>query len=920
MIDDVPQDPVDVAAMVWRCHSGEKSESNLNGGTLVPWLGTLAAEGVPGTAIGVRLVLQDPVLEWYFWTNRKETRPPPAARCDEQNSLPSTKHAETELLAPSFRLRNASGVDDDVRAELFLALAGRKAIIDVQAILVEPPGIEKERKASNLSSNSPSEGNQNAAARHLEEITSERYSELDKAARLGGWKLHVSVKAPSAIEASKVASIAASAFEAPGIALLPSEGTFADSDPRLGVFERQIGSPAVSSETLARMIRLPSSEVPGLAHHEPLPFHRNAEQDGHGQVKFRANLGRVLAREDSRAGEFHVSSKTLNRHALICGATGSGKTETVKHLLRELHSNKTPWLVVEPAKSEYRRLRNEVEFSDLQVLRVGTPSTAAVGINPLQPAEGFPLSTHVDVLQSLFAAAFVDSVEPFPQILAGSLRKVYEDFGWELATGNYRRAHLSSADPNNSFPVYPQLSDLRTTAKAFVNDVGYARDVRQNVLGFIDVRLGSLCEGTPAQFFGTELQLDLGKMLQYNVVIELEDVGNDTDKAFLMGVLLVRLWEHLRQAGSSSDLKHVLVIEEAHRLLRNPGEGEVNQAVELFGTLLAEIRAAGEGVVIAEQVPTKILPDVLKNTALQIVHRMPSVTDRSIMSGTTNMTTEQSEKLASLQPGVAAAFREGMDRPVALQVPYTPPPKQLNSSQEVTISPKIVNRVLRSCTETCQSENLCSSIDFADADRIVEFFPHLEIWIESCFLMLAIGQSMPKPDEDWVSRFNAEHKEVNQGCLIERVVTNTVRCRWYAVARFTDPTLVTKEIRLHVEACYSGNSAHEQGSIGPIGGLAERLRMKLDNHKQEEIKASLSHGPAGKAANDRLLVTGADDIASEPRLDVLAKNWFGEEAEELLWGAVCQTITSSDRNPVFKALRPILYQFELAEGLRGVQR
>ncbi len=56
------------------------------------------------------------------------------------------------------------------------------------------------------------------------------------------------------------------------------------------------------------------------------------------------------------------------------------------------------------------------------------------------------------------------------------------------------------------------------------------------------------------------------------------------------------------------------MIEEAHRLLRQPppgtGNGPAAQAVEMFADLLAEVRAYGEGLVIAEQIPAKLIPDV----------------------------------------------------------------------------------------------------------------------------------------------------------------------------------------------------------------------------------------------------------------------------------------------------------------------
>jgi hypothetical protein len=69
------------------------------------------------------------------------------------------------------------------------------------------------------------------------------------------------------------------------------------------------------------------------------------------------------------------------------------------------------------------------------------------------------------------------------------------------------------------------------------------------------------------------------------------------------------------------------VREQASGPVRVITAGPAAQAVEMFAGLLAEIRAYGEGLVIAEQIPAKLIPDVIKNTAVKIVHRLPAADD-----------------------------------------------------------------------------------------------------------------------------------------------------------------------------------------------------------------------------------------------------------------------------------------------------
>ena len=122
-------------------------------------------------------------------------------------------------------------------------------------------------------------------------------------------------------------------------------------------------------------------------------------------------------------------------------------------------------------------------------------------------------------------------------------------------------------------------------------------------------------------------------------------------------------------------LRHLTVVEEAHRLLRRAGPadepgggGAAGHAVEMFAGLLAEIRAYGEGLIIAEQIPARLVPDVIKNTAVKIVHRLPAADDREAVGATMNASPSQSRYLVTLPPGQAAVFSDGMDFPILVRV------------------------------------------------------------------------------------------------------------------------------------------------------------------------------------------------------------------------------------------------------------
>jgi hypothetical protein len=159
-------------------------------------------------------------------------------------------------------------------------------------------------------------------------------------------------------------------------------------------------------------------------------------------------------------------------------------------------------------------------------------------------------------------------------------------------------------------------------------------------------------------------------------VLELEGMGDDDDKAFVMGLVMIRLAEQRRVQGEHKGLAHLLVIEEAHRLLGQPSvrrdetEADVRgKAVETFTNLLAEIRAYGQGVIVVDQVPSKLAPEVLKNTSLKLAHQIVAGDDRGALAAAMVMNERQTRALATLLPGHGVVFAEGEDAPLLIQVP-----------------------------------------------------------------------------------------------------------------------------------------------------------------------------------------------------------------------------------------------------------
>ncbi|TYK46178.1 ATP-binding protein [Actinomadura decatromicini] len=578
---------------------------------------------------------------------------------------------------------------------------------------------DRQQRARSMAEMSPEES---VAADRLER----RHRELRRAATSGLWRVHLMAGAETPRAAARVAALVCASADLSGLpyALVPGAPGPFEASP----FE-------ASTQLVAALARPPAREVAGVRFAMRPEFDVTPESPDGG-----VPLGRVLDRNRRDVGPLSLPLAGLNRHTFVCGATGAGKSQTVRSLLAEASRAGLPWLVVEPAKAEYRLMAGRLPDAEVVTIRPGDTEAIAAGINPLEPAAGpdgrpFPLQTHADLVRALFLAAF-DADEPFPQVLSAALTRCYERLGWDLALGEPARPGAE--------PRYPTLADLQDAAERVVDEIGYGQEITDNVRGFVRVRLSSLRLGTTGRFFEGGHPIDFDALLARNVVLEIEDVGDDRDKAFLMGTVLVRLVEHLRmrqRAGAVPGLRHLSVFEEAHRLLRRSEQpGPASHAVETFASLLAEIRAYGEGLIVAEQIPSKLVPDVIKNTAVKIVHRLPAKDDRDAVGATMNITDAQSRFLVTLTPGEGAVFADGMDFPHLVRMPDG---THLETSAPVASPRALVSPRSSTCGTDCR-DSPCTLRDMRTAQRTVAARPDLVLWAELAAAAHLTGWGVPR--------------------------------------------------------------------------------------------------------------------------------------------------------------------------------
>lgn len=129
------------------------------------------------------------------------------------------------------------------------------------------------------------------------------------------------------------------------------------------------------------------------------------------------------------------------------------------------------------------------------------------------------------------------------------------------------------------------------------------------------------------------------------------------------------------KGNDNRSVRHVIFIEEAHNLIANAtGEtvtGDANPkvaATNYIVKMLAEVRALREGIIIADQLPTVMAAEVLKNTGLKIVHRLTAGDDRAVIGEMMSANGMQIESIATYMPGDALISYEGLMRPFKMKI------------------------------------------------------------------------------------------------------------------------------------------------------------------------------------------------------------------------------------------------------------
>ena len=451
---------------------------------------------------------------------------------------------------------------------------------------------------------------------------------------------------------------------------------------------------SVSGKELGLHLGLPRATVPGLPVIEHAEFGKEVnsyqliKQAYTGRPEDRITIGKIFDLGQITNKVVELDNRSLNMHTFITGSTGSGKSNAVYQMLTELRQDKIPFMVIEPAKGEYKDVFGHLP--DVRVFSTNPNIAQLININPFMFPQSIHVLEHVDGLVEIFSVCW-PMYDAMPAFFKNAILRSYEAVGWDLGSSTF----------DGEEPEYPDFEVLTEQLDELIGNSDYASDIKSNYRGALLTRVKSLTVGLNKSIFTTE-QTPYAQLFDDNCILDISRVKSTETKALIMGLMVYMLNEYRVDQKNENNvgLRHVTVLEEAHNLLKNTKGGEselIGKSIEMLTNTIAEIRTYGEGFIIVDQSPSSVDIAAIKNTNTKIVLRTPEAGDREAVGRSMGLTDDQVNEIAKLPSGVAVVYQNNWISPVLTMIdkadvtekPYVPK----NASQIMTVKTARTNLI-----------------------------------------------------------------------------------------------------------------------------------------------------------------------------------------------------------------------------------
>ena len=478
----------------------------------------------------------------------------------------------------------------------------------------------------------------------------------------------------------------------------------------------QIVTPAcmISGNELPIAMGVPHKSVTGLTAMSVAEFGRNVFTSASNNNEREIKIGKVYHMGREENNEVNLDVNSFASHCFITGSTGSGKSNTSYRILDEMLRNGVKFLVVEPAKGEYKKDFGGLE--NINIFCTNPKQYRMLKLNPFKFNESIHILEHLDRLIEIFSACW-PMYAAMPAIFKESIEKAYEKCGWDLGNSIYI--------PNNH-SKYPTFMDLLEILPEIINNSSYSSDSKGDYIGALVTRVRSMTTGISGQIFCDSNDIDDSILFDENTIIDLSRVGSMETKSLIMGIVVMKLNEYRMATaeGENVPLKHITVLEEAHNLLKRTsteqsqeGSNLMGKSVEMISSSIAEMRTYGEGFIIIDQSPTAVDISAIKNTNTKIVMRLPEKGDCEAIGMAMALNDEQINELSKLGKGKAVILQNNWLESVLTSIYFWGDKYKIGSEQSEY---KEILKMRGILVKALYSQYNCNSIDYKHLCTTIE--------------------------------------------------------------------------------------------------------------------------------------------------------------------------------------------------------
>lgn len=563
------------------------------------------------------------------------------------------------------------------------------------------------------------------------------------------------------------------------------------------------------------------------------------------RIREEVTLGAVVNDLDEVEGDFKVPKFILNRHGIIFGQPGSGKTETVFHLLEELPETGVNFIAIDPT-GEYREtLPGRLKESDgpVTVIKPNDQDSMPVSIDLFAIPPGYTPRGWAGELYNIFATVF-SMEEPLPQLMAEVLERIYEDNGWTLDLRIEDQPEISTS---RLVPSFAQMLDVGLKT---IGEKGYDREIREKMTGWYTMRVASFQTNEAAVFLEGGNPLDIDELLQRNVIFSLEEIKNDTACSFVKVALVKKLRAHneakARTIGASKGLRTVIVLEEAQKELRNSHGQDTPQSksVDTFCNAIQQDRKWGLGYLIVGQNASDIDNRVISNVAFRVMHQEPGQADLEIMAQTMNMDLASATEFnKNLKQGFAMMYKNdgNMASPLRVQMPQ--PPEV--SDKPVFMAPPPLGKLkaanygeygIYTVGELSKAKLIASKT--VNMNTPAEEIPEIKQIAWGRLFVYALGQAfasdtaLPTPPEQFQSYWSSMTPK-QRGCVLREMIRADLDSR---ADSFADATYDKNRLAAQMASTATRMLSHNGLGAGiRAGGAYIQVRQALIQEQKRHI-------------------------------------------------------------------------------------